>query len=365
MSTSRLLVIGFATLVGARGAWADDVPTVALAAEPSGRFEIGAGFDSDEGFLAHAGVYQDDLFHTGQRLALTADLGARWQAFRLRHEVDDLLGSGLDFETELFHERQARHGFTREGNGGQVTVSRALGAHTRGYLRYRVEDVDVDVDGGEIARALQPPTPALGEGLIATLRAGAIYDTLDDRILPTRGTRLEAYAETADRSLGSEHEWLRLGGSLDHARPLGPLTLRVHGRADYLRSADGAVPLSARLQHDGHRDIRGYPFGSLDELRLTPDGAVAAGDNFEGLGRVELELPVWKRAGLSIAVFGEAALRGNTDRAWGETGVELYRSAGASIIWRSPIGVLRFDWAIPFDGDDREPQFMFSIGGAL
>jgi hypothetical protein len=54
---------------------------------PTGRFEVGAGFSSDEGFIAHAAIAQDDLFHTGQKLALSADISALRQRFLVSHEI--------------------------------------------------------------------------------------------------------------------------------------------------------------------------------------------------------------------------------------------------------------------------------------
>nr|MBA3821855.1 BamA/TamA family outer membrane protein [Deltaproteobacteria bacterium] len=38
-------------------------------------------------------------------------------------------------------------------------------------------------------------------------------------------------------------------------------------------------------------------------------------------------------------------------------------SAGVSLIWRSPIGPLRFDWAMPIDGG--RPIFSFGLGGSF
>ena len=42
-----------------------------------------------------------------------------------------------------------------------------------------------------------------------------------------------------------------------------------------------------------------------------------------------------------------------------------FSRAPVSLIWRSPIGVLRFDWAIPLDADDHAPRFSFGVGGAM
>ena len=117
-----------------------------------------------------------------------------------------------------------------------------------------------------------------------------------------------------------DYNFERVGGALDHARELGPFTLRMHGHAAYVRGLEGArVPLGERLMHDGHGDVRGY---ALDAM--SP-----AGDNFEAIGRIELEMPVWKRAGLSLAGWADAGLRHDTDEMYGPTDSPLLRrSAG-------------------------------------
>jgi outer membrane protein insertion porin family len=351
MTNARSCVIVLATCVAGATAYADEPDDPDEPEQPSGRFEVGAGFNADDGFIAHAAIAQDDLFDTGQRLALTADLSERWQTFRIVHGVDDLLGSGLDLQTELFSDRRAMPGFTRERNGGALTLSRQVDAATRVYLRGGLEQIDVTLDGDDaIARANTPAARALGDGLLATLRAGVVHDTLDDPLLPRHGRRVEVFAETA----GDAYQ--QLGGSIDDARALGPFTLRLHGHAGYVRSdGPGGVPLAFRLQHDGHADVRGYALPTRFD----------AGDNLEAIGRAELELPIWPSAGLSLAGFADVGLRANTDAVWGATTPELMRSVGVGLIWRSPIGPLRFDWAIPLDADDQTPQFLFTLGGAF
>jgi outer membrane protein insertion porin family len=326
---------------------------------PSGTFTVGAGYNPDEAFLAHAEIAQGDLFHTGQRLALSADVSAIRQRFLLVHEVPDLLGTGLDLRSELFNNRVVYPGFTREGAGGAVTLGKRLSRTTRVYARYRIEEVAVELSDPAAGR-MEPATMAaasagsnLGEGLLATLGAGLEYSTLDAPMLPRHGSRLALFAERADRRLGSDHELLRASGVAEHARPLGPFTLRLHGHATAVRSRDPmGVPLALRLLHEGHASVRGYALETGSPI----------GDNVEAVGRVELELPIIPKLGLSLAGFADAGLRYNTDAAWGARSTLLQRSAGVSLIWRSPIGPLRFDWAVPLDGDRRELQFLFGLG---
>jgi outer membrane protein insertion porin family len=333
----------------------------------TGRFVLGAGFSPDEGFLAHAAVVQDDLFGTGQRLALSADLSAVHQSFHLVHEVPDLLSSGLDLRSELFSTRRQFPGFVREGQGGALTVGHRLDRTTRVFLRYRIEEVGLELDrpsATSVARNVRGAD--LGGGTIASLGAGVTYDTLDAPYLPSLGTRVALFGERADRRLGSDHDLMKISASLDHARPLGPFTLRVQGRGAYVRAlGPGGVPLSERLQHAGHADVRGYPVDAIGLLALPGSDGLAAGADLAATGRLELELPVIRSAGLSIAAFADVGARYNADPSWGATGATLHRSVGASIIWRSPIGPLRFDWAVPLDREDHHPVFLFGLGASF
>jgi len=335
-------------------AFADDAPVAVVEGDsprppnPTGTFEVGAGLSPDEGFLAHAAVAQPDLFRTGQRLALTADLSAIRQRAALIYDLPLL--PHLELHTELVTQRRDFGPFVREGTGGELGLVGRLDRHTRIYGRYRVEAVRTSLDAADRKPSELPAMTdhALGNGTIATLGVGLVHDTLDERWLPRRGTRFELFTDRADRRWGSDYTFERIGGSFDHARSLGPLTLRLHGHAASIR---GDVPLSERLQHDGHAEVRGYALDSLPRL----------GSNVEAVGRVELETPSWK--GLSIAGWADAGLRENADPMYGGSSPLLQRSVGFSIIWRSPIGPLRFDWAVPLDGDKRDRQFLFGLGG--
>ena len=339
-TVSLNVALATAWLATSNPARADDAPT--------GTFAIGAGYSSDEGFLAQARIAQPDLFHTGQGLSVSALISALREDFVLGYDVPNLLGSDLDLHAELFDRSHTYPNvFTRESAGASLELGHRLSRATRVYVRYRVEQVHADP-----VIAARTTTPIeLGNGTVSALGAGLSYSTLDMPFLPTRGTHLELYGESADRRLGSSYDVARLHAALDHARPLGPFTLRVHGHATYVR-APGGVPLSERLFHDGRSDVIGYPIDSIGS---------PLGDNLEAVGRAELEVPLVPCAGLSLAGFVNAGYRYNTDAAYGATGGLLYRSVGASLIWRSPIGPLRFDLARALDGE-RGWVFGFGLG---
>ena len=286
---------------------------------------------------------------------MSADISALRQKLVVAYDVPNALPN-IDLHTQLFSTRRNFGDFTREGVGGQLGLSYRIDKATRIYGRYRLEAVQTELNvGGQGEQNPLAGMSNLGNGNIATLGAGIVHDTLDERYLPRSGTRVEVYADRADRRWGSDYNFERTGGSLDLARGLGPFTLRLHGHAAYIRSTDPmGVPLSERLQHDGHAEMRGYGLDSLPAL----------GSNLEAMGRVEVELPIWKTAGLSLAGWADVGYRDNLDSMYGATDQPLLqRSVGLSVIWRTPIGPLRFDIAFPLDGRDRDRQYLFGLGG--
>ena len=321
--------------------------------QPTGYFTLGAGYSDDEGFVAAATVAQEDLFHTGSQLSLHARLSAKRRLFLLRFADPDVLGSRLGLSDDLYNDRRQRPGFTRAAAGNSLTFAHPLGEHVRAFVGYRLEQVEVSRDALWAARTIEPQPPLVG-GVLSALRAGVVYDTRDVLDAPRRGTALGASIEIADRRLGSELEFTRTQAWAQHHQPLGPLTLHLAGSFTTIAGPHG-TPGSERLFLDSSLELRGYrpdTFGPIDALG-RPIGADA-----KLLASAELEVPVVRRIGLSAIGFVDGG--GLFDR---DGQGQLGHSVGFGILWRSPIGALRFNWAVPLDGGS--PSFVFGLGSAF
>jgi outer membrane protein assembly factor BamA len=306
-------------------------PVIALAdPEPTGTFEIGAGYDTDYGFGAVARVSQSDLFHTGNALTLSSEISERRQRFDLTF-VDPQLGLGGD----LFRDtRMLRPGLWRDSTGIAVTEKVQLSRHWRASVGYRLEDVTASSDFS--ARSLQPV--AMAPGLLSTVTARLEYSTLDTPIEPLRGSTFGAQLDYSDPRLGSSLELARGTAWAATNQPLGPLTLHAGLRATAI-SSDSPIPLSERLYLEGSHDVRGYGLGGIGPVD---------GGTYSLVGHVSLELPVYR--GFSVEGFADGA------------DISGYRGAstGFGVIWRSPIGPLHFDVAFPIGGG--APMLTFGIG---
>ena len=325
--------------------------TAPVSRKPTGRFQIGAGFSSDESFIATATIAQDDLFRTGQRLSMTATISARQQLFLLGYDVP--LGGGLELRTQLYAKDQLLPGFRRKAAGGTASLVAPLGDHLTGFVGFRLEQVEMTHDGSvpipeTLARTVTSPDQP--STTIAALRAGIAYSTLDQPFLPTKGRSFGASIELADPRWGSDVTLARADVWSSYHQPLGPAILHLSARGTAVSSRDpGGVPLSERLFLTTSSLVRGYAPGALGPRE---------GGTFMYTTRAELEVPLIASAGISAVGFLDGG--GIFDRSGAGSAGTAY---GVGLIWRSPIGPLRFDWGIPLDGGPM--RFVFGIGSSF
>lgn len=315
---------------------------------PTGAFQVGFAYDPDDALIAMAEVGQPDLLHSGQGLTLSADVSKIRQHAALRHDLP--LGGGRSLRTELFARGRDYFAFQRTGVGASIELAQQLGRATRVFVRSAAERVSVSgrMDATTVERSIAvPPERRDGAGLLTTLGLGVQYDTRDRR--RRTGSHVELLGEIAQAGREASGAFSRLRAIAETARSFGRVTVRLHGHARYVGSQGATgVPLSERLFDEGNADVRGFALGSL---------GAALGDNYEAVGRAEVELAISRKADLSVALFADAGVRGNLDAAFGPTGSTVSHSVGASLLFRG----VRLDFAIPLDRE-RDPQILLSAG---
>lgn len=312
--------------------------------KPTGTFEIGAGYATDDGVGFHARIAQPSLFGSDKGLALSASLTERWQELLVRYEDPTLLDTDVRLRGDLYHRSKQYTGFRREGIGGELQLTRRVAPNLDLFGGYRLEHVTVIGDDDVSARAVGE-IPGRGDYVLGAMRVGMQYRSMPEVDSPRRGTIAGASLEYADEQLGSDVSYLRVDTWLGRHQPIGPFTLHVGGSLRGYLTRD--LPIAERLHFDGSADVRGYAPGSI----------LPGGGHFMWTAKTELETPSWH--GLSVAGFLDAGGL-YTHGAGGEAA-----SVGFGVIWRSPIGPLRFDWAKPLTGEDRDLRFIFGIGGAF
>ena len=213
------------------------------------------------------------------------------------------------------------------------------------------------------------------------------YDGLDNRADPRSGFYAQFRQEFA--GVGGDANWLKTTASARYYRTLSE-DLDVIGLvkasggnitelgSDSLRAFD--------MFRNGPSIVRGFKSGGIGPYDAAGGGARATGDSLGGTnyvsGGVEASFPVPifpRDFGLRGAVFADAGTVWNYGGATTVTAVDgttrnivvadndfdLRASVGVSLLWASPFGPLRLDYAEPIvkkDGDVIQ-KFNFGISG--
>lgn len=313
----------------------DPAPPV-LRRAPTGTFQIGVGYATDDSFGASASITQSDLFGTGKLLSLDAMIDGREQKFVTRYVDPELFGTAFQLDARLITDDKHLDAFTRHSAGINLELSHLVGPHTKWYVGYRLENVTDEPDDTSAA-------PGADVYDIAALRIGSEYNTLDQPFLPTRGSRVGSMLELAAPGLGSDVALVHSKVFAETHQRLGAFLVHLSGSAETV-SGD-RLPLGEQLYFDGSSQIRGYAPNAV--------GPIGGGATASFFGHAELELPVVRRIGLSVSGFADGGGLANVN------GGELAASTGFGLVWRSPIGPIGGYWAWTAD---HGPTFVFGAG---
>jgi len=221
------------------------------------------------------------------------------------------------------------------------------------------------------------------------------YNTVDNLKDPTAGLLAEFRQDVA--GLGGSVKYLRSSGDLRYYYPVvADIVALVHGQAGHIMGLDNnGVRMLDQFQM-GPNLVRGFAPAGLGPRDLTIGTAGdALGGTMYWAASAELQMPFWflpKEVGLKGSVFadvgslwgwdGGSLIPGPTaigtnlvatqTRCWVVTlecltpssNNMIIRSAvGAGLIWSSPFGPLRFDFAFPISKASFDRTQFFRFGG--
>ncbi|MBN9604793.1 MAG: outer membrane protein assembly factor BamA [Afipia felis] len=237
-----------------------------------------------------------------------------------------------------------------------------------------------------------PVKAGLGFGAVLTSAAGATltYNTLDNNKNPTSGI-LAAWSEDF-AGLGGDVRYVKSTADVKLYTPIvSDIVGLIHvqggilngwggGGAANVGNPNGDVRMLDNFQM-GPNLVRGFaPMGiGPRDLTIGTTNDALGGTKYWGAS-AELQMPFWflpKEAGLKGAVFADAGSLWDyqgiqvlpsdpTQKVTlGDTnGMQVRSSVGVGLIWASPFGPLRFDYAVPINKvtGDRVQQFRFGGG---
>ena len=237
---------------------------------------------------------------------------------------------------------------------------------------------------GEASAATKQQVDA-GPAIVSLAGYSLIYNTVDNNKLPTRGVLAELRQDFA--GLGGDVNFIRTNGDVRmYYELISDIVSVLHLQGGYVTGwGDKDLRMLDHFQM-GPNLVRGFQTAGIGPRDLTPgtSGDALGGTMFWGAS-VETQLPIYgvpKDFGMRLAFFADAG------SVWGYKGPRVFPSTGTSIttvdpftgkdtdlmtirssvgaglIWESPFGPIRIDYAFPLtkDPNDRVQQLRFSGG---
>ncbi|RWX75602.1 outer membrane protein assembly factor BamA [Neorhizobium lilium] len=384
----RLEALGYFTSVNittAPGSAPDRVVVIVdVEDQPTGSFGIGAGYAAGgEGFLLEASVEEKNFLGRGQYIRVAAGGGLDdARSYTLSFTEPYFLGYRLAAGFDLFKSQTSSNDYYKYNEQGiTLRVTAPITDDLATTFRYTYKQIKYEDDGGLGDDGL----PFTADDNVSAPYAYLInkkdfsqslvsqtltYNTLDSQTLPREGFYVTG-----------THEYAGLGGDSDY--------YKISGRARYFHTlsteADLIGSLAVGAGHVfktgddlnvfdqftiGGKQIRGFKNDGIGPRSVNhDDDAIGGTTYFTASAEMSIPMPgIPEDAGVRAAVFTDAGtLYGNDVNMRGDalqgTSMSWRVSVGAGIMWASPFGNIRVDYAEPIvkEDFDKVQQFRFSM----
>ncbi|MDH5302328.1 MAG: outer membrane protein assembly factor BamA [Gammaproteobacteria bacterium] len=342
---------------------------------PSGSITASMGYGQGSGMILSASVNQNNFLGTGKSVSAevnNSDINRKY-SFRLTDPYYTLDGVSRTISLYL---NETNASATNRISGYQADVygaSMSFGFPMSEYRTARVglgyDHTDIDI-ASTAASAYRRFTDDFGTTFNTfTLTASWSYDTRNRIVFPEKGTDINISTDialpAADISFYKVNYRQQLFWQL-----WSPVVFHLDGTVAYgdgLGNTD-RLPFYENYYAGGGQSVRGFRDFSLGPKDDINDRTV--GGNRKATGTMELLFPPpmsEDNRTVRLSAFIDA---GNV---WGDGSdarslvahiEQLRASYGASLLWITPVGGLRFSWAWPLKTEegDQTQRFQFSIG---
>lgn len=352
--------------------------------KPTGSFSVAGGYSTSDGFIGEVSLSEANFLGRGQAVRIAGSWGERSQgvdfSFTEPYFLGYRLAAGIDLYSR-FSENSSTSLFDTRSTGGTLRLGVPITENFTISPRYSLYQQTVDVplrfrDGnaanGEASLAIRQ---AAGDTITSLAGVNFTYNSVDNFRNPTSGIFAELRPEVA--GLGGDSQFFRITGDARYYHELFEDVVGIARVQGGYVTAWGSEDLRI-LDHFfmGSGLVRGFAnsgIGPRDQLGNAIGGTAYAGASLE----VQFPIPLVSRdLGFRGAVFADAGTLVNYEgrRSFITNGVvetiavqeneEMRSSVGASLLWASPLGPLRFDYAIALTEapGDRTQAFRFSGG---
>jgi outer membrane protein insertion porin family len=339
----------------------------------TGQVSFTAGYSTADGIMGEISLTEENFLGRGQYLRLAFSIGPNNRNYSISFTEPYFLGRRLPIGFDIYR-RTSQGGAARPFDETQTGAQIRLGLPLTEALALQLSYKFLSQAISNVTNPMyQPPhMPAAPTTIVtSSIIYGLTYSTIDDPRDPTRGLYLRATQEVA--GLGGNNAFLRSTVDARLYQPLGynsPIIAAFRVQAGDIRGRNGQAVLPTDFFVLGGDNIRGFANAGFGPRQMAAPGIGLGGMQFWTVN-AELRFPfpiLPPDAGFRGAVFADAGTLTGVPASYAGLvfdGAELRASIGASIMWASPIGLLRLDFARVLRSAtyDVTQAIRFSIGG--
>ncbi|AMY00406.1 outer membrane protein assembly factor BamA [Mesorhizobium ciceri] len=365
------------------GSQPDQVVLVVDVVEKStGEFSVGAGYSTGgdtAGPSVEGSVTERNFLGRGQFIKLSAGGGKNSRDYSLSFTEPYFLGRRIAAGFDIFKStREYNNNYDSDTTGATIRFGLPITDSISTQLAYNISQEKYKVDDGCNPTDSDPSgtcdiSTAILDGIEqspwikSSVSLGLVYNTIDDMKNPHEGIYATTTVEVA--GLGGDAKFVKVTGRGSVYQTLSEsldLVGLVSGGAGHVEGygSDGLRIFDQFQSTD--RMIRGFAYGGIGPVDPLTGDHLGGTTYFNASAEAQFPLPVVPESfGLRGAVFADAAtLYGSkvTSVAQESTDMQLRASVGVGLMWASPFGPIRIDYAIPVKKEARDDVQEFNFG---
>jgi outer membrane protein insertion porin family len=338
--------------------------------QPTGELSLGGGWSSASGPILDISLSERNLLGRGQFVRLRLLGGFEDLNLNFSFTEPRFLGRNMSAGFDAFlieRDRADESSFSSKKTGGSVRFGIPLNDDWAVSLAYSLSEekiFDVQNDASLAIKAAE------GTSIVSAFGYAITYDTRNHPKNPTRGI---FWATTQDfAGLGGDVNFVRTNSDLRVYYPIRKkVVLAGRMQGGYITGWGGDDVRILDLFFKGTETIRGFDTAGIGPRDLTTRDAL--GGKVFAASSLEVRFPfpqLPERYGISVATFFDAATLYETGDLNGlslnDVGDDrsIRTSAGIGLVWESPLGPLRADFAVPITSEAYDKEKFFSFGAA-
>jgi len=334
----------------------------------TGELSFGLGWSSASGPMVEVSLRERNLLGRGQDMVASASVGTQMTNFNVSFTEPYFLDRRLVAGADIFvveRKFQSEAGYDSGTTGTSLRAGYQITENLSQSWKYTLkQDTVKNVASGASIYIVEQE----GTSVLSSIQQTLFYDRRDSRVEPTEGYYLRMNNEYA--GIGGDEIFLRDNMGIGEFFALGEQTvLSLSANGGLIGGLGGKSVRITERYFLGGDNLRGFANMGVSPRDISTESALGGLWEYYGSAQVKFPLGLPEEFGVAGRAFTDYGAVGNTDMHNVAAGTieqsALPRIAvGAGLSWKSPMGPIAIDLAVPLmkQSFDKTQFFHFNFG---